>query len=64
MATVQIFGELFGDLGKAVHNWSTASLKASLSNTDIALATGATFSQVTEIAAGNGYTAAGHTLDS
>jgi hypothetical protein len=64
MAQAQIFGELFGDLGKGVHNWSTASLKAALSNTDLALATGATFSQVTEIAAGFGYTATGHTLDS
>lgn len=64
MATAQIFGEFFGDIGKGVHNLSTGSLKAALSNTDLALATGATFSQVTEIAAGNGYSAGGPTLDS
>jgi len=64
MATTQIFGELFGDIGKGVHNLSTGSFKASLTNTDLALATGATFSQLTEISAGNGYTAGGPTLDS
>lgn len=64
MATAQAFGEYFGDLGKGVHNLTTGSLKAALSNTDLAIATGATFSQVTEITAGNGYTATGHTLDS
>lgn len=64
MATAQIFGEFFGDIGKGVHNLTTGSLKASLSNTDLALATGATFSQVTEITAQNGYPAAGVTLDS
>lgn len=64
MAQVLLFGEFFGDIGKAVHNLSTASLKACLSNTDLAIATGATFSQVTEITAQNGYTATGVTLDS
>ncbi len=64
MATVQIFHEFFGDIGEAVHNLSTGSLKVCLSNTDLAVATGAVFADVTEIAAGNGYTAAGHTLDS
>jgi len=64
MATAQVFGEFFGDIGKGVHNLSTGSLKVALSNTDLALATGATFSQVTEIAAGNGYAAGGPTLDS
>lgn len=64
MAQVLLFGEFFGDIGKGVHNLSTGSLKACLSNTDLAVATGATFSQVTEITAQNGYTATGVTLDS
>ena len=64
MATVLMFGEFFGDIGKAVHNLSTGSLKVALSNTDLAIATGAVFADVTEISAGNGYSAGGPTLDS
>lgn len=64
MAQVLLFGEFFGDIGKGVHNLSTGSLKACLSNTDLAIATGATFSQVVEITAQNGYPATGVTLDS
>lgn len=64
MAQVLMFGEFYGDIGKGVHNLSTGSLKAALSNTDLALDVGATFSQVTEITAQNGYPATGVTLDS
>lgn len=63
MAQALLFGEFFGDIGKGVHNLSTASLKVALSNTDLAIATGATFSQVTEIALTGGYPAGGYTLD-
>lgn len=64
MATVQIFHEFYNHLATGVHDLSTGSLKVCLSNTDLAIATGTVFADVTEISAGNGYTATGHTLDS
>jgi hypothetical protein len=64
MATFTFFDEFWGDLGEGVHNFGTASIKAALSNTAPNEATNAVFADITEISAGNGYTATGHTLDS
>lgn len=49
-------------LNKAVHNWSTHTFKGSLHNT-APLATNTVFADLTDIAAGNGYSAGGMTLD-
>jgi hypothetical protein len=64
MATLTIFHEFYNHLGTGVHNLSTASLKAALTNTAPTAATDDTFSDITEISAGAGYSAGGHTLDS
>lgn len=64
MATFTFFHEFFGDVGKGVHNLSTGSIKAALSNTAPNQANNTVFADITEISAGNGYTAAGVTLDS
>ena len=48
---------------KAVHDFSTHSLKASLHNT-APVNTNTVFANLTEITAQNGYTAGGQTLDS
>jgi hypothetical protein len=63
MATFTFVDEFFGDVGKGVHNFSTASLKIALSNTAPVDATTAIFADITEISAGNGYSATGPTLD-
>lgn len=49
-------------LNKAVHNWSAHTFKLAASASSIA-ATVAVFASVTEISAGNGYTAGGMTMD-
>ena len=64
MATAQLFGELFGNLGKGVHAWASPNLKVAFSNTDLALDTGQTLSDVTEISTAGGYPAGGVSLDS
>jgi len=52
------FNQFVEDVGRGVHNLNTGTLKVALSNTE-PNATDATFSQITEISAGNGYTAGG-----
>lgn len=50
-------------VNKGVHVWSSNTFKAALSNS-APNATDTTFSQISEISAGNGYSAGGMTLDS
>jgi hypothetical protein len=49
-------------LSKAVHNWSTHTFKGALTNT-APTAANSVFADLTEISAGNGYSAGGFTLD-
>lgn len=49
------------DLGTGVHDFSSNTIKVALTNTS-PVATDSTLSDITEIAAGNGYTAGGITL--
>ena len=58
MASFSKFNQFVEDLGKGVHNLSTGSLKILLTNT-APVATNAIKSDLTEISAGNGYTAGG-----
>lgn len=62
MSTFQKFNDYVEQLNKGVHNWSTHTFKAMLTNTAPA-ATDTGFGNWTEITAGNGYTAGGMTLD-
>lgn len=64
MALFTFVHEFVGNLGNGVHNLGTGSFKAALSNVAPVAATTAVFADITDIAAGNGYTAGGHTLDS
>lgn len=63
MATYNKFNDYVEQLSKAVHNWSTHTFKAALTNT-APVATNTVFADITEISAGNGYSAGGMTLDS
>lgn len=63
MATYNKFQDYAEQLNKAVHNWSTHTFKAMLTNT-VPVATDTGFGNWTEISAGNGYSAGGMTLDS
>jgi hypothetical protein len=62
MASYNKIQDYAEQVNKAVHNWSTHTFKAALSNTAI-LATNAVFANITEISAANGYSAGGMTLD-
>lgn len=64
MAAFTFFHEFGNHLGTGVHNLSTGSFKAMLSNTAPSAANDTIFANITEISAGNGYTATGVTLDS
>ncbi len=64
MAAFNFFDEFFGDVGNGVHNLSTGSFKMGLSNTAPNDQTNTVWANITEISAGNGYTATGVTLDS
>ena len=61
MATYTKFQQFAEDLGLAIHDFRAAgdTLKVALSNTAPTAASDATFSDITEISAGNGYTAGG-----
>lgn len=63
MATYTKFQDYVEQLSKAVHNWSAHTFKACLTNT-APNATDTGFANITEISAGNGYSAGGMTLDS
>jgi len=63
MAAYQKFNDYTNQLDRAVHNWATHTFNVCLTNT--APATSNTvFSDIVEIAAGNGYTAGGLALTS
>jgi hypothetical protein len=64
MAAFTFVHEHVNHLGQGVHNFSTGAMKMMLTNTAPVQATTALFADVTEIAAGNGYTATGVALDS
>ncbi len=64
MAAFNQFHEFYNHLGTGVHNLSTGSFKAGLSNTAPSLANDTVWANITEITAGNGYLAGGPTLDS
>lgn len=61
MAAFNKFNCFVQDLGRKVHNLDTDTLKVMLSNV-APVATHTTKANITEIAAGNGYTAGGHQL--
>ena len=60
MATVTLFDCFVEDAAEGKHNLATNTLKVALTNT-APLAANAAFADITEIAAGNGYTAGGVT---
>lgn len=62
MATYNKFQDYVEQLNKAVHNWSTHTFKAGLTNT-APNATDTGYANITEISAGSGYAAGGMALD-
>lgn len=64
MAAFTFVHEFGNHLGTAVHNLSTGSFKLGLTNTAPVAATTTVWADITEISAGNGYSAGGPTLDS
>lgn len=63
MATFTKFNQFAEDLGRGVHNLHTGTLKLLLTNTAPA-ATNSVKADITEISAGNGYTAGGTAVGS
>lgn len=63
MAAFNKFQNFVEDLGKGVHNFSSHTLKAALTNT-APNATDTILSQITQISATGGYSSGGYTLDS
>lgn len=63
MASYNKFLDYVEQVNKGVHNWSTHTFKAALTNT-APVNTNTVFADITEISAGNGYSAGGMTLDS
>lgn len=59
MASYQKFYQFVADLASGVHNFGTATVKVMLTNT-APVATNTVIANITEIAAGNGYTAGGN----
>lgn len=62
MAAYTKFNDYVEQVNKAVHNWSTHTPKAMLTNTAPS-ASNTVAADITEISAGNGYSAGGMTLD-
>lgn len=62
MATYNKIQDYVEQVNKAVHNWSSHTYKAMLTNS-APIATNTIAANLTEISAGNGYTAGGMTLD-
>ena len=60
MASYNKFNCFVEDLAEQVHNLQSDTLKVALTNT-LPVATNTVFANITEIAAGNGYTAGGTT---
>ena len=57
MPTLVTFDDLAEQVGKAVHNWSTHTLKVALTNSAPNAATNTVLADITQIAATGGYTA-------
>lgn len=62
MAAFNKFQDFVEQLGKGVHNLNGGGLKLALSNTAPNAATNAVLADITQIAAGNGYSAGGYAL--
>ena len=62
MATYNKVQDYTDQLNRAVHNWASHTFKAALTNT-APTGTSTNFASITEISAGNGYSAGGMTLD-
>lgn len=62
MASYNKFQDYVEQVNKGVHIWSSHTFKAMLTNS-APVATNTVAANITDIAAGNGYTAAGMTLD-
>lgn len=63
MADLVNFAQFFQDVGRGVHNLNADTLKVALTNSAPNASTGATISDITQISAGNGYSAGGFTLE-
>ena len=63
MAAYNKFQDYVEQLARGVHNWASHTFKAGLTNT-APNATDDEYADITEISAGNGYSAGGMTLDS
>lgn len=63
MATYNKFQDYAEQLHKGIHVWSSHTFKAGLTNS-APVATNTIYANLTEISAGNGYSAGGMTLDS
>lgn len=61
MATVTLFQCFAEDAAEGVHNLASDTLKVALTNTAPSASADTQFSDITEISAGNGYTAGGVT---
>lgn len=61
MATPNKFNCLSGDIGKGKHNFQSDSLKVALTNT-LPVVGNTVLANITQIAAGNGYTAGGQAV--
>jgi DUF4097 and DUF4098 domain-containing protein YvlB len=62
VAAYNKFQDYVDQLNRGVHNWASHTFKAALTNT-APVATNTVFANLTEITAGNGYSAGGMTLD-
>lgn len=62
MAAFVKYDQFAEDIGLGVHNLNTGTIKIALTNTAPTVATDAVRADITEIAAGNGYTAGGATV--
>jgi hypothetical protein len=61
MATFNKFNQFVADIANKVHNLGSDTLKVGLTNT-APVATNTQYSNITEISAGNGYTAGGNAV--
>lgn len=62
MVAINYFNSFFDDVMEGKHTFASDTLKVALTNT-LPVATNSVFTDITEIAAGNGYTAGGQALD-
>lgn len=62
MATFNKFQSFVEAIGEEVHNFESDTLKVALTNTEPNAATDTQLSDITQISAGNGYTAGGNTV--